>query len=225
MAHKLEALCVLLSLSISLASCGPTQAKSQASSPAPPSSLTQSATKPAPATTNAPKNTASQLSSAASVASGSPSLVSLRPGVEARPSAADSAGPDMDAFDGKNPFADDSLWQIPVHLTRDLNSVNEDRLAKSASEPSPAADYGNSNNHNDDDGDIESLDEPEAPNAVGYTQSSSSSPTIISASTDLKTAAGYHYPSHGNHGYHGHGGSPSYGGHHGGEHYGGKYFQ
>lgn len=235
LSFKPQAFALFITLSIGLASCGPiAQSKqTQTTTPASTTLTTSQAASSKPATTtNSPKTPGSSLSTAASVSSGSPSFVNLRSGDGrsiATP-ATDSADT-TDAFDGKNPFADDSLWQIPVHLVRDLSSSsNEDALSKSASETNSAADSSGS-----DDGDIESLDEPEAPaSSGGYTQSSSSAPTIISASTDLKTAAGYHYPSShgGHHGYHG-SHSPSYAGHQAshygdsghGDHYGGKYFQ
>lgn len=148
---------------------------------------------------------------------------------------------EMKAFDGKNPFADDSLWQIPVHLVRDLGANLEngnDNMAKSASETSGAADSYADDMANEDNNDNMAIGGgPTNRLQPGLSPSASSSPTVISASTDLKTAAGYHYPTHGEHHGYGHDSHSGYGadhhgsgsGHHGG-HYGGsdhygKYFQ
>lgn len=156
------------------------------------------------------------LQSAASVSSGAPSLVSLK-------------ALDLDTFDGKNPFADDSLWQIPVHLVRDLSAAETPGAQKLASAASSASSVASAEAASlDEDND----DEQPALSTGRLQLSSSSAPTVISASTDLKTAAGYHYPTHGHaHSHYGghhepaHHGGHHYGGSHGADHHYGKYFQ
>jgi len=214
--RKLGAIVVLSTLAISATLCAPSQQPLAASQQ--PASKSASTTIAPKATQTATGSTGRLLSSAASETSGSPSLVQLRPMAKGAPRAESSGeqNEQMDAFDGKNPFADDSLWQIPVHLVRDQSAVERgsESMAKSASETSAASD--------DDDDDEGMAGKAEA----NLPQSSASSPTIISASTDLKAAAGYHYPSHGHHGY-GHGSDASHhGAHYGGaDHHYGKYFQ
>uniref|UniRef100_A0A6G1SPZ0 Uncharacterized protein n=1 Tax=Aceria tosichella TaxID=561515 RepID=A0A6G1SPZ0_9ACAR len=190
-----------------------------------------------------------QLSSVASELNSMPSLVSLR---DASPSARQQSGPvksgnndESDAFDGKNPFTDDSLWQIPIHFVRELssssssdpsiNSASNDNMAKSASELTASADE-----HDDELGDGDSIgigsildhqNQQQQPRPSG----ASLAPAVISASTaasgaasaaDLKTAAGYHHatPHHyggGHHDHHGGYGAGHYGaGHHDAGHYG-----
>ena len=142
----------------------------------------------------------------------------------------------MNVFDGKNPFADDSLWQIPIHLVRDSSASadmgpssgagrlsssflsTDDNMAKSATTEMSSADEhddamaDNGNEYGDDEG------------AMGGLHKADSAPTVISASTaaDLKTAAGYHHatPHQGyepGHHHYGHGAAHN-------DHYG-KYFQ
>lgn len=229
MLRKIAATIVVSNLAISAILCAPSQqpATGTASSSASSSQISPnngaqlsaaSKTNSTPKLSSAIAPTgAGQLSSAASVANGSPSFVNIRSASSGAPN--NNVQDEMDTFDGKNPFSDDSLWQIPVHLVRDQQNsdTGNDNMAKSASEMS---------NNSDEDSDA---DEPSFPVPASLPQSSSSSPTIISASTDLKTAAGYHYPTHGHH----HGYAPSGhhdAGHHGAGHYGGgdhygKYFQ
>lgn len=203
-------------LAIGVALCAPQQQPSAVSTLTPKSSQSSSPTKTTSSSgVNSASNQASSssnlLSSAASTSSGSPSLVNLKP--------VSSNNDELDTFDGKNPFSDDSLWQIPIHLVRD-SSANENNakpsslegMAKSASEKMAHQEASYSDNDDVDSDD----DSPILAASLPPQSASSSSPTIISASTDLKTAAGYHYPTHGGYG----------GGHHGGHggHYG-KYFQ
>ena len=203
-------------------------------SPASSSKSLQASTTAKPPSTSTSSNAASHLfSPIASELSNMPSLVNLRHGVKFVAGPAVGPSDELNTFDGRNPFTDDSLWQIPVHLVRDLSasdgsSSSQDLMAKSASEMS-LADGDDVLSANENDGPISSL-APGAgggsPATVTLSQSSSSSPTIISASTDLKTAAGYHHPTHGYHGqgHHGYGGGHHDSGHYGGDHYG-KYFQ
>lgn len=130
---------------------------------------------------------------------------------------------ELATFDGKNPFADDSLWQIPVHLVRDLSDSDagssSESMARSASKSEPLS---SSSTANLDESDDDLSDEGALRGDSVQPAWSSSSPSVISASTtggDLKTAAGYHHGS-----YHGHGHGHGHAGH-GGDHYGGKYFQ
>lgn len=201
----------------------------------------QSAAAAAAADKPKPVSTSAQFSSAASSVSGSPSNVNiLRQSDGAQGNQRSQAAEEMygGAFDGKNPFADDSLWQIPINLVRDLSSNRDEKddiMAKQSSNSELFS--ADENEAADDDGD--QVAPPASKGALP------SSPTVISASTDLKTAAGYHYPSsHEHHGYgSGYGGGHEAlgghhagyagghhggygGGHHGGDHhYGGKYFQ
>lgn len=199
--------------------------------------------------------TGSQTTVASSMST-SPSLVNLRPagnGIVAASSVASDKQQQqqqrqmsdfaMNAFDGRNPFADDSLWQMPVSLVRDLANNYEldrqqpgigdklqqsggDRMAKAASN----LQSGSRNNDYDDDDEQNDANEPnqdgKASNQMVAGQTSGA-PTVISTNTDLKTAAGYHYPTHGGHHHHHHHEPAQHHGaasHHG-DHYGGKYFQ
>lgn len=229
MMRKIAATIVVSNLAISAILCAPSQQSPAGTASATSSQITSNsgAQSAAIKTSNTPKTSSSassptggQLSSAASITSGSPSFVNLRSSSSGAPNI--NVQDEMDTFDGKNPFSDDSLWQIPIHLTKDQNAAEtgNDHMAKSAPELSSA--------NIDEDSDA---DEPSYPIQASLPQSSSSSPTVISASTDLKTAAGYHYPTHGHHGYGpvghdaGHYGAGHHGaGHYGGDHYG-KYFQ
>lgn len=228
MVHKLSAIVLVTSLAFSTILCAPSQQQQQASPLKAPSS--QQVTSPTTTTSSAlassksafsstttvsparsSSTSASNLASAASISSSSPSLVNFKNVANTESGNMDS----IDTFDGKNPFADDSLWQIPVHLVRDLTdndqdshiNNNRDNMAKSETRSAPL-------DENDDD-DMDMVDNP-APSTLqaNVPQSSSSSPTVISASTDLKTSAGYnHYNNH------------HYGGHYEPSHYHGKYFQ
>lgn len=232
MLRKLSAIVLVSSLAFSSILCAPSQ-QQQASSlkttsssqqMTAPTTTTASATLSSSSKSTSPTTTtvspsksstsANNLASSASIQSGSPSLVNFK-NVANIETGVNSNMDSFDTFDGKNPFADDSLWQIPVHLVRDLSdnqnqeshSDKRDSMAKSETR-SAALD------ENDDD-EMDSLDNPSSPSQANVPQSSSSAPTVISASTDLKTSAGYnHYNNH------------HYGGHHyQPKHYHGKYFQ
>lgn len=226
-------LSVLIStLAIGVALCAPQQQPSistltpKSSQSSSPTSKTTPTSSGVGSTSNQATSSSNLLASAASTSNGSPSLVNLKP-------VSSNNNDELDTFDGKNPFSDDSLWQIPIHLVRD-SSANEnqarpssssslDGMAKSASEKMAHQEASYSDN---DDVDSNDDDSPILAASLPPQSASSSSPTIISASTDLKTAAGYHYPTHGgHHGFGGHHGGYG-GGHHGGhgDHYG-KYFQ
>lgn len=226
---KLESaeLSILLStLAIGAALCAP-QSASASSTPSATSSqplssaLNIKTTNALPTPNKQSSSTANlihQQVGAASALTGSPSLVNLKSAASSN-----NNNDELDTFDGKNPFSDDSLWQIPIHLVRDL-SANEaptqGNMAKSASEKMAHQESSYNDEGDDDESSI-------APSSLPPQSASSSSPTIISASTDLKTAAGYHYPSHGgHHGYEHHGHDYGHHGGHGdhGDHYG-KYFQ
>lgn len=154
-------------------------------------------------------------------------------------------------FDGKDPFGDESLWQLPLQLVRDLagsgapagvsndnnnNNYNDNELRASHSLSSPKHSSGSSLDLADEDDERFSDEIPSTGTGqyaniqpeVGVSAADASIPAASSG--DLKTAAGYHYPHAEHAGYHGdhHGGH--YGAHHHaasgphGYHYG-KYYQ
>lgn len=107
---------------------------------------------------------------------------------------------------GENPFGDANLWRLPLTLIHDLST-------------SPAG--GREENYaddNDDDDERYAGEQPSqkatAPTASVISSQGQSQPRIFASSSDLKVAAGYHYPYGYAHSY-----EPKYGRHY--EHYGG----
>lgn len=257
--RQIGAILLATALASSSISCAPSQQPSnaaaanananqkQSSSPSPsagsqgPAAISATASGAAPASGQPINNGQRQLSSVAAEFNAMPSLVSMRDGQASAPS--DQSSAQLDAFDGKNPFTDDSLWQIPIHFEREsaaavsssADSLNDpaasDNMAKSASELTASADE-----HDDEMGDGDSVGIGSILDHQQQQPSAPTAPALISASTtasDLKTAAGYNHatPHHyGDAGHyagesHHHNGAGHYGAGHHGDHYGGKYFQ
>lgn len=228
--NEMRNMSILMILTLAIingAICG----QSQASSSSDKSAGVQS-------TTSAPKLTTNQASS-----QGTPygtNLKSVTP--TTMTTSANSASGDqrqatnqassVDIYHGLHPFADDSLWRIPVAFGRDLNEGSSDQLSSKSSATRPSGSTlvgsGSTSSLLRDATDFEGSDEADDDDDYSRAQSSQL-PQASHSAPDLKAAAGYHYPSHGGHYGHGDhysGGGHHYGGHHGSpDYYGGKYFQ